>query len=158
MVLELLPKTKLFTDIAHPYATVLLHATLKGIQAGLIMGFVAGSCVALYKKVVKKKKHFSWKKVIVYMGRGMVFGVILVGGMTLYKMRQSDWKQNQSRAFRLKNNRQQNIVDNFTIASLVVGQVALRNLEEQEMGGGLVGALAGFVLINIVMAIFKDKI
>ena len=92
------------------------------------------------------------------MGRGMVFGVILVGGMTLYKMRQSDWKQNQSRAFRLKNNRQQNIVDNFTIASLVVGQVALRNLEEQEMGGGLVGALAGFVLINIVMAIFKDKI
>jgi len=41
---------------------------------------------------------------------------------------------------------------------LVVGQVVLRNFEEVELGGGYVGALAGFLAINIIIAIFKEKI
>ena len=92
------------------------------------------------------------------MGKGMIFGVLLVGGLTLSRMIKSDFKENQRRAFRLKINRHQNIMDNFTIGSLVVGQVVLRNFEEVELGGGYVGALAGFLAINIIIAIFKEKI
>ena len=137
MVLELIPKTKVFTEIIHPYPTVLLHAFLKGMQGGLLLGFVVGNCVAIYKRFIKKKKkYYSWKKVVWYMGKGMILGIVVVTGLTLNTMFKSDFKTNQSRAFRLKNNSKENIIDNVTICSLVIGQMKFRNFEDQELGGG----------------------
>ncbi len=157
MVLELIPQTKLYTEIVHPIPVVLLHSFMKGIQGGLILGFVVGNGVALYKKFFKKKQNYSWKKVLYWMGKGMITGIVIVCGMTFYKMKRSDLQQNQSRAFRLKLNSKQNVIDNVTIGALVAGQLVLRNLYEVELGGGYVGALMGFVLINM-MYIVKEKL
>lgn len=151
MVLELIPRTTVFTEINHPYPTVVLHAVLKGIQGGLILGFVVGNVVALYKKLKKRgeNKQYSYKKVVRYMGKGMVVGVIFVTSMTLFKMVRSDLKTNQSRAFRLKISKNQNIIDNVTIGSMLAGQVALKNYQDVEFGGGYIGAFVGLLLVNI---------
>lgn len=158
MVLEIIPRTKVFTEIVHPYPTVVLHSFLKGIQGGLILGFIVGNAVALYKRFVKPngRKNYSWKKVVKLMGKGVILGVIFTTGITLSKMFKSDIKQNQSRAFRLKINTKQNVIDNVTIGSLFVGQIALKNFQEVELGGGYVGAFVGFILINLLYAI-KEK-
>lgn len=151
MVLELISPTKVYTDIVHPYPTVLLHSSMKGAQAGLVIGFCVGSVLAFYKILsnFKKEIHFSWKKVLKCMKKGMVCGVIVVTGLTYYRMMKSDLKQNQSRAFRLKLNKKQNIIDNCTIGSLVLGQLIWKNAEGQEMGGGCIGACLGFVVSGI---------
>lgn len=152
MVLELIPRTKLYTDIIHPYPTVLLHAFLKGIQGGLIAGFFLGNAKAFYKRFLQKKKkqYYSWKYVVICMGKAMVIGIVIATGLTLNKLLKSDLKQNQSRAFRLKIHKKQNIIDNATIGGLIVGQLVLRDYQELEMGGGYIGALVGLVLINLL--------
>lgn len=157
MVLELVPKANIYTEIKHYSPIILAHTTLKGVQIGLVGGCLVGLIIAGIQKLWRKKqKKFRFKTIIRSMNNGMIFGTILVNGLAIYRIVKRDTKFNQSRAFRIERNRNQNIVDNFCVIGMFVGEIILtifktEDLRKEKFAGGVIGGLFGLLLSKLFL-------
>ena len=78
--------------------------------------------------------------------------------MTYSRVSGSDLEKNQSRAYRLERNPNQNAIDNFTLGGMVLGQVGLgrvlaQNITKLALMKCYVGGLIGFGLGAIYLRI-----
>lgn len=144
MVFELIPKAPKPQMQSNSEAIVYAHTTLKGVQAGLVLGSIGGG---LYSFVKLKKLSMPYlSKSITY---GIIAFTIISNGMSYGKMSKSTLEQNQSRAYRIERNRTQNAMDNFTLAGLVLGHFVFARFPLISKAGlmkNYAGGLAGFAL------------
>ena len=85
-----------------------------------------------------------------------VFGGVCIVDLTAYsKLSSSDNTKNQSRAYRIIHNRNQNSMDNFTLAGMLIGHLAFRSLPIAKLmllksyTGGLLGFGIGAIYIRL---------
>ena len=146
MVLELIPKAANPQSQTSTEAIVIvyLHTALKGVQVGLVLGSILGSVYSLYSL-----KRCSAVKIGRAINYGVVLGVGMTQVMTYNKLSTSDKTKNQSRAYRLERNYNQNAMDNFVLAGMLIGQLGLKgvgNIGKVMFMKAYMGGLAGFVI------------
>ena len=144
MVLELIPKAANPQSQTSSEAIVYLHTALKGVQVGLVLGSILGSVYSLIRF-----KRCSAVKIGRAINYGVVLNVCLTQAMTNKRLSTSDKAMNQSRAYRLERNYNQNAIDNFVLAGMLIGQLGLKgvgNIGKVMFMKAYMGGLAGFVI------------
>lgn len=153
MVLELLPKAPKPSEQTNSEAIVYLHTSIKGLELGLVLGSTIG---ILYSLIRQRKVNPS--KVSQFINYGVGLGIVGTTIMTYSRVSQSDLAKNQSRAYRLERNPNQNTIDNFTLGGMLLGQVGLGGVLAQNTKklalmkcwtGGLIGFWLGAVYLRI---------
>lgn len=115
------------------------HALLKGVQTGAFLGVVCGSLVYL-----KNRKVSSLLSNVNKFSNGgqVVFGSI-VPAMVYFRMKEKENMEWQDRAWRLAYNKNQNVVDNASVAGGILGFAAVGSV-----GVGVAAGVATAAVYN----------
>jgi hypothetical protein len=115
------------------------HTLLKGVQTGAVLGVVCGSLVYL-----KNRKASSLlSNVNKFSNGGQVLFGSIVPAMVYFRMKEKENMEWQDRAWRLAYNKNQNVVDNASIAGGIFGLAAVGSV-----GVGVAAGVATAAVYN----------
>ncbi|KAL4467308.1 hypothetical protein ABPG72_016902 [Tetrahymena utriculariae] len=151
MVLNSLKISSSPSDIKNPNPTVYAHCTLKGLQAGVLVGSVAGAIINLYQMYYSKAgKNFNWLGVGRYDRNSIISFILIINKMCYDRLSTSEIQKNQSRAYRIHKNQGQNLVDDLTLGGFIGGTVFGAVSGQKSVNYLLItaslGALSGLIL------------
>ena len=138
MVLEFFEMTKTAEEIKYSTTKMYVHTTLKGIQLGWGLGFVAGFFGNLFKRQL-----FNVGRLVRFTSYGPIFGIAAASGLCYNKLADQSTQQVAHRVWRLQRHDFQNRKDNAMVVGMLLTSLLL------PVGGPfkriLLGGLPAFV-------------
>jgi hypothetical protein len=115
------------------------HAVMKGVQTGAFLGVICGSLIYLKNR----KTSTLISNITKFSNGGQVVVGSIVPAMVYLKMKDKESIEWQDRAWRLTYNKNQNVIDNASIAGGIIGFAAVGSV-----GLGVVAGVASAAVYN----------